>query len=369
MKKNIFFFISNLDYGGATNAIINFSKNLNKNKYNLFIICINKRNNIKIPKHVKLYQFDSYKFIFKTFFNFFSVKNLILTKFKNETNIFISNIHYSNIISIIFLRKIKHLKIIVFERTSLKELDIYHNLINFIKKKIIKNLIKYLYCKTDLVLTNSKLVSNEFKSLNISTNVVYSGTLNKIRSYKKKNINFKKNYNLISVGRLSYQKDYFTILNALKILKKNKHFNLKIYGTGELKNTLKKFVIENNLKEVVIFCGNVTDKNKIFKNADLLIHGAIFEGLPNSLVDSINYGVPIIAANGYGGIKEVLGNGKYGDLFISQDYYQLSKKITHFFRNPKRLNVKIVKGREILNNFVAKKTSKKLDIIISKLHE
>ena len=79
-------------------------------------------------------------------------------KFFDNKNIFISNIHYSNVLSIIFLRNIKNLKIILFERTSLKELDIFINFFSYLKNKIIKLLIKSTYTKADKILVNSKVL-------------------------------------------------------------------------------------------------------------------------------------------------------------------------------------------------------------------
>ena len=52
--------------------------------------------------------------------------------------------------------------------------------------------------------------------------------------------------------------------------------------------------------------GHEPNRKKIYKNADLLIHCSVFEGLPNVIVEALNYNVPVIAANGAGGIREVL---------------------------------------------------------------
>ena len=40
-----------------------------------------------------------------------------------------------------------------------------------------------------------------------------------------------------------------------------------------------------------------------------------FEGFPNSVVDAINYSVPVIATKSHGGIYEILGYGKNGFIF------------------------------------------------------
>ena len=104
MKINLFFFISNFNFGGAGNAIYVFLKKLSPKKFNLHIICIGKSEYKKLlPKYVKFYSFDNKIPFFKTFFNFFKIKKVIKNFCqKNEKNIFISNIHFSNVLSIFF---------------------------------------------------------------------------------------------------------------------------------------------------------------------------------------------------------------------------------------------------------------------------
>ena len=53
---------------------------------------------------------------------------------KKNKNIFLSNIYYSNVLSILFLRSLD-VKIILIERTPFQELSIYYNFIDFHKKK------------------------------------------------------------------------------------------------------------------------------------------------------------------------------------------------------------------------------------------
>ena len=73
------------------------------------------------------------------------------------------------------------MRIILFERTSIKELDIYINFFTFIKNKIIKSLIKYTYSQADRVLVNSTVLKSELKEFSITSTVAYSGSINKIK--------------------------------------------------------------------------------------------------------------------------------------------------------------------------------------------
>ena len=354
MKTKLYFFIPSLEYGEAGNAIINFIRFIDKNKFelNLFYQGDNKYKKY-IPNHVNLCKLRKKK----TFFNYFKIRKILKSETKNNSeNVFISNIHFSNILSIIFLRTIPNLKIVLFERTSLKELDLYQSG-SFFKNKLIKFLIGKLYNFSDLVLTNSKNTSKELKKLNINSKIIYSGLISKIlprKKFKKKNF-----FKLITVGRLEIQKDYFTLLKAIKIINFN-NFKLFIYGEGSKKNEITNFINENNLKNKVFIKGHEKNKNKIYSNADLLIISSIFEGLPNCIIEALNYDVPIIASN-IGGNKEILSNSKYGDTFKVENESDLALKIYSFLKNPKRLNKKNNLDKNLLKKFLIQNTTKILE--------
>ena len=107
MKTNIFFFISNFNFGGAGNAIFTFLNNLDRKKFNIHIFFLGNSEYEKIlPKHVKYYKLKINYKIFKTFFGFFEIRKILNEERKNfKKNIFISKIHYSNVLSVIFLKK------------------------------------------------------------------------------------------------------------------------------------------------------------------------------------------------------------------------------------------------------------------------
>ena len=360
MKINIFFFISNFEFGGAGNAILNFLNKLNKKKFNVHIIYLGKSQYLRqISKQVKVIQVNNNFFFLKTLISFFKIRKIIKIKCKkNKYNLFISNIHYSNILSIIFLRNLNNLKIFLFERTSLKELDIYFNFYSFLKNKLIKKLIKIFYRSADEVFSNSLTSKKEFSQIGIKSKVIYSGSIKKILSKKKfKNKNF---YKLISVGRLTKQKNYKLLIESIKYLRFKK-FKLYIYGEGIQNKEIKKLIVNNELEKSVYLMSNVKNKDKIYKNADLLIHTSLFEGLPNCIVEAINYGVPIIAYNGAGGTSEILGNGKYGKLVKVHDANKMSKNIENFFKNPKILQKKITKSKPTLYKFLDVNTAKSLE--------
>ena len=137
-----------------------------------------------------------------------------------------------------------------------------------------------------------------------------------------------------------------------------------IYGEGELKKDLTSYIKRNNLEKYVRLLGHEKNRDKIYKEADLLIHTAVFEGLPNSIVEALNYGVPVIASDSYGGTREVLRNGKFGQLFQTKNSCDLGKKINNFLIEPEKLERKVKKSKIFIKKFTYKNTCKSLEKVL-----
>ena len=68
----------------------------------------------------------------------------------------------------------------------MNELDIFINFLSFVKNQIVKILIRFSYKKSDKILSNSKVLQSEFSKINLKSEVVYSGALERI--LKSKNL-------------------------------------------------------------------------------------------------------------------------------------------------------------------------------------
>ena len=91
---------------------------------------------------------------------------------------------------------------------------------------------------------------------------------------------------------------------------------------------------------MVLLKGFFKDKKFIFKNADLFINASLWEGLPNALVQSINYNVFPICSDAPGGNLEVIKKGKLGMSFKTNSEKDLHKKIAKFLNKRLILNNK-----------------------------
>ncbi len=366
MKKRIIFFLPVFTYGGASESIFKLSKFLLKKNFSILIISIGKnsyRNELK-KIGADLYEIRSSR----AFFSILKLRKIIKSELdKNFSKIFlISNIHYANIISLISSFKLKGIKIILTERSSLSELKIFTNLVTFLKNRLIFYLAKYLYKYSDLIITNSlyekNFIKKKFQIQNIKC--IYPPSISNILISKKVKNKYKSLKKIIYVGRLSEEKGVITILKALSKLN-NINFEFKIYGEGAEKEKLKRFIKLNNLNKKVLFQGHIKNKDLIFKDANLFINASWFEGLPNALVQSINYNVFPICSSSPGGNTEVIKHGKLGLSFKSNNSLDLNKKISFFFKNKLKLNQQIRKNH--LKNYTENRSNKEYLVNLNRL--
>ncbi|MES9991082.1 MAG: glycosyltransferase [Candidatus Thiodiazotropha sp.] len=140
---------------------------------------------------------------------------------------------------------------------------------------------------------------------------------------------------IASIGRLSHEKGFLTLIEALRILHKehNHKFTLLIVGEGEDRKTLEKEAARHGLSEYLILTGYIDDAFRILPLVDYYVISSITEGLPITLLEAMSLEVPIIATE-VGGIPDVLENGKDSLLIKPNDANAIADSILKLIENP-----------------------------------
>ena len=112
---------------------------------------------------------------------------------------------------------------------------------------------------------------------------------------------------LIAVGRLTKQKGFDLLIDAIALLN-NPKIHLCILGEGILLDELKQFALTKGVSEQVEFVGFQTNPYAWFAQADAFVLSSHYEGFPNVVLEALACGVPIIATPAPGGIHEILNN-------------------------------------------------------------
>lgn len=362
-KKNLIFFLPDFVYGGGGKSVTSLCKNLNKKKFDISIICLNKCHyKNQLENFCKIHEIQSKKAILAQS----KISKIIKEKVNTgQDTIFISNLFYANALTAIFQKKYYNLKFIFTERTAFKELSIYFGIYDFIKKTIIKLILKLFYKRADLVVANSKVVADEIRIFsNTKTTYVYPGSFKKI--IKRKTTKIKKIPTIISIGRFAEEKGFDLLISAFKNINKQK-YRLQIIGSGKEKGKLIKLIKRYNLNKNIKILGYKKNVYPFLIKSDLLISTSYFEGFPNVVVEALSCGVPVISSRSHGGIYEILKNETYGDLFDNGDKNQLENKIKNFLTNPNKLINKSKKGQMDLDRFSEIKSAKKYENIFKNI--
>ncbi|MGQ9926707.1 MAG: glycosyltransferase [Chloroflexaceae bacterium] len=113
-----------------------------------------------------------------------------------------------------------------------------------------------------------------------------------------------------SVGRLTYQKGFDVLLQALA-RPGLEAAHLLLAGSGEEQERLQALARDLKIHDRIHFAGYRRDVPQWLGALDLYVHPSRFEGTPNILLEAMAAGCPIVATN-VDGNGEILINGQHG---------------------------------------------------------
>ena len=187
-------------------------------------------------------------------------------------------------------------------------------------------LFKRVFFKCDALI----VVSQKFKTklinwgyegkIHIETTIVDEALLSGLKdNYIEKKVrqDASKRIKLLFLARTEIAKGLYETIDAFSILVKGepKTYFLTVAGDGaELQNAKEK-VEELEISEDVEFVGYIggVDKSKTFAESDIYIFPSYSEGMPNSVLEAMAFGLPIITTP-VGGITDFFEDGVTGFL-------------------------------------------------------
>ena len=103
---------------------------------------------------------------------------------------------------------------------------------------------------------------------------------------------------IVTIGRLTKQKNYIFLLKAFKhILNIKKNLNLLIIGEGEDRKKIEKILIDLNLKNNVFLLGYQKNIYIYLKKSTCYLSASIWEGPDLAMLDSAFLNIPIICSD------------------------------------------------------------------------
>lgn len=101
---------------------------------------------------------------------------------------------------------------------------------------------------------------------------------------------------IITVGRFDPQKDYETLIKSVSRLSRN-DFRLCIVGYGVLEDAIRGWVKAFGIKDKTDIYIKPNNVPELERNADIYISTSLFEGTSNSIMEALNWSLPVVATN------------------------------------------------------------------------
>ncbi len=355
-KKSIIFFYPSFERGGATKIlirVINFL--LNKNIRIVLFSCnaeyknFSKSNKFKIIGLKKKYKSRLYLNFFTSFF---------LLKFLINNNKKISIFSFQSHLPAILMAKLFKKKIIIrnseeiFGATKYAD-NKFHALVVLFLKVVFYNL-------ADKIVAISTKSKNSIKKIMINKSkvrMIYNPYLLNNKKLKSE-VDNKSFFNILCIGRLTKQKNFALVINAINDLTiKYPKIKLILIGSGPLKKDLIK--IANKNTKFLDWSQNI---RKYFLRSNLFILPSSYEGLPNSLIDAAYYNVPSISTD-CSGAKDILLGNKGGYIVPINNLNELKKKISLVINNYQDAIKKASYAKKNSSRFTIMNCNNYLDLI------
>lgn len=140
----------------------------------------------------------------------------------------------------------------------------------------------------------------------------------------------------ISVGRLSPEKDYATLLRAVaRVVKQVPDFRLKLVGDGSERPALETLAGELGIEDHVQFLGEQQDVPDLLRTAGFFISSSTTEGISLTLLEAMAVGLPIVTTH-VGGNPEIVIEGETGRLVPPSDPEALAERILRMLEDRDR---------------------------------
>ncbi|WP_243028295.1 glycosyltransferase [Thermus albus] len=151
---------------------------------------------------------------------------------------------------------------------------------------------------------------------------------------------------IVSVARLSPQKDPFTLLQAFSfVVWQHPKLCLLVVGDGPLRSELEEMAKRLGLADRVRFLGVRTDVPEVLAGADVFVLSSRYEGNPLSVMEAMAAGKPVVAT-AVGGVPELVEDGVSGILVPPGDVEALARAIARLVED---VGLRLRLGQEASN--------------------
>ena len=342
------------DIGGPASFVPKIAKYLINKGHNVKIICLSDKEHLTYKDDINVIRINRSSPII---FRWLRTIVKIYSNSKKSDLIFVNGLGTETTIANLFIRKKVIRKIVgdpVWERVYNKNLidesfdDFQENNhgLSISLQKMIRN---WSINKSNLIITPSQHLKNFIDKIGFDKNIFVINNGVNIEQHNK--VILENNIiQLLVVSRLVSQKNIDSIIKAVKVME-NENIILNIVGDGSEINNLKLLVKKYELDKKINFIGKIenTKLNEYLKNADIFIQASNYEGLPHSILEAMNFEIPILSTD-VGGCSVLLNKGERGYIIpMPVSEVEISEGIRKIINNKNEAKSKARLAKNYLN--------------------
>jgi glycosyltransferase involved in cell wall biosynthesis len=132
---------------------------------------------------------------------------------------------------------------------------------------------------------------------------------------------------VLGIGRLTAQKNFPNLVQAVALVRETRDVRLLILGEGEDRPALEQLVRSQRLSDYVALPGVVRNPYAFLKAAALFVLSSAWEALPTVLIEALGCGCPVVSTDCPSGPREILQDGRLGRLVPVRDAAALAEAI------------------------------------------
>lgn len=147
--------------------------------------------------------------------------------------------------------------------------------------------------------------------------------------------------------------------------------NLVFVGDGPDLDIIKEYANnkDKSVAEHIFFEGSRHNIEDYYKSAVIFIQSSSYEGLPTTIIEALQSGIPVVASDCHTGPREILGDNEYGLLCKVEDEKDMAKKIYQIVTDKELANHYIKVGKQRGNDFSPEVIKGQLENILKKFED
>ncbi|MGE7368627.1 glycosyltransferase [Neorhizobium sp. NPDC001467] len=182
--------------------------------------------------------------------------------------------------------------------------------------------------RTDLI---ERFAVPAHKIVNLGTNAVITAD---IRAQIGGALRDPEPNHIFSVGRLSPEKDFATLIDAFALLRRHRPARLTIIGEGTERARLQASIAELGMAGDISLPGHHPHPIEALSKAALFVSASSHEGLGNAIIEAMACGIPVVCTDAPHGPREILQGGRLGPLVPVGDANALSRAMADSLDRP-----------------------------------